>query len=71
MEPTYSIPFGVTDRAYQKISMEYPLYFRLNNGTTYSKVEKLSFREYSVYTLVIRSLAEPVPSFRVVHCRSK
>lgn len=59
------------DRAYQKISMEYPLYFRLNNGSTYSEVEKLSFREYGVYTLVIRSLAEPVSSFRTIHCRCK
>ena len=69
--PTYFIPLGVTDSEYKKMNMEYPLYFRLNNGSTYSEVEKLRFREYGVYTLVIRSLTEPVPSLCVIYCRCK
>ena len=42
------------------MNMEYPLLFRVTKGETTSTVETHSFREYGVYTLVVRSLNETV-----------
>lgn len=42
------------------MNMEYPLLFRVTKGETVGTVETHSFREYGVYTLVVRSLNETV-----------
>ena len=42
------------------MNMEYPLLFRVTKGETVGTVGTHSFREYGVYTLVVRSLNETV-----------
>ena len=53
------------------MNMEYPLLFRVTKGEKSSMVETHSFREYGVYTLVVRSLNETVRIFQHVHRRWK